>query len=77
MKKFSSLFAIFLLLIACTKEEYKEAEDYVLPSITMDSCVVASDNSFTAYMTVDKGKSFSNHSVQLLVYDAKDVSRAL
>ena len=63
--------------MACTKEEYKEAEDYVLPSITMDSCLAASSNSFTAYMTVDKGESFSHHSVQLLVYDAKDVSRAL
>lgn len=77
MKKFLSLSAIFLVLMACTKDEYKKAEDYELPSITMDSCVVASSNSFTAYMTVDKGKSFSNHSVQLLVYDAKDVSRAL
>ena len=77
MKKIISLFAIFLMLMACTKEEYKEAEHYVLPSITMDSCVVASDNSFTAYMTVDKGESFSNHCVQLLVYDAKDVSTPL
>ena len=77
MKKFLLLSAIILVLMACTKDEYKEAEDYELPGITMDSCVVASSNSFTAYMTVDKGKSFSNHSVQLLVYDAKDVSRAL
>ena len=77
MKKFLLLSAIILVLIACTKDEYKEAEDYELPGITMDSCVVASSNSFTAYMTVDKGKSFSNHSVQLLVYDAKDVSRVL
>lgn len=67
----------FLTLMACTKEEVKEAEDYVLPSITMDSCVVASGNSFTAYMTVDKGESFFNHSLLLLVYDAKDVSHAL
>lgn len=77
MKKFLLLSAIILVLMACTKDEYKEAEDYELPGITMDSCVVASSNSFTAYMTVDKGKSFSNHSVQLQVYDAKDVSRAL
>ena len=77
MKKFLSLSAIFLVFVACTKDEYKEAEDYELPSITMDSCIVASSNSFTAYMTVDKGRSFSNHSVQLLVYDAKDVSCAL
>ena len=76
MKNIISLLAIVLMMMACTKEEYKEAEDYVLPSITMDSCVVASYNSFTAYMTVDKGEAFFNHSVQLLVYDAKDVSRA-
>lgn len=76
MKHFIALFAIILTLIACTKDEYKEAEHYVLPTITMDSCVVASGNSFTAYMTVDKGESFFNHSLQLLVYDAKDLSRA-
>ena len=69
MKKYLSLFAIFLTLMACTKEEYKEVENYTLPSVTMDSCVVASSNSFTAYMTVDKGESFFNHSLQLLVYD--------
>ena len=77
MKKFLSISAIFLVFMACTKDEYKEAENYKLPSITMDSCVVASSNSFTAYMTVDKGESFFNHSVQLLVYDAKDVSSVL
>ena len=77
MKKYLSLFAIFLTLMACTKEEYKEVENYTLPSVTMDSCVVASSNSFTAYMTVDKGESFFNHSLQLLVYDAEDVSKAL
>ena len=77
MKKLISLSTIFLMLMACTKEEYKEAVDYKLPSITMDSCVIASGNSFTAYMTVDKGEAFSNHSLQLLVYDAKDVSSAL
>ena len=52
-------------------------ENYSLPSITMDSCVVTSGNSFTAYMTVDKGESFFNHSLQLLVYDAKDAGNAL
>ena len=77
MKHFLALFAIILMLMACTKEEYKEAEQYALPSITMDSCVIASDNSFTAYMTVDKGEAFFKHSLQLLVYDAKDVSHAL
>lgn len=77
MKKSLSLFAIFLTLMACSKEEYKEAVNYELPSILMDSCVVSSSNSFTAYMTVDKGESFSNHSLQLLVYDAKDLSNAL
>lgn len=77
MKKILSLFAIFLTLMACSKEEYKEAVNYELPSILMDSCVVSSSNSFTAYMTVDKGESFSNHSLQLLVYDAKDLSNAL
>ena len=77
MKKYIPVFAIFLTLIACTKTEYKETEDYSLPSIALDSCVVSSGNSFTAYMTVDKGESFSNHSLQLLVYDSKDVSKAL
>ena len=77
IKKFLSLFAIFLTLMACTETEYKEAEDYQLPSIYLDSCVVASGNSFTAYMTVDKGEAFFNHSVLLLVYDAKDLSHAL
>ena len=47
MKKFLLLSAIILVLMACTKDEYKEAEDYELPGITMDSCVVASSNSFT------------------------------
>ena len=77
IKKFLSLFAIFLTLMACTETEYKETENYQLPSITLDSCVVASGNSFTAYMTVDKGEAFFNHSVLLLVYDAKDLSHAL
>lgn len=77
MKYFISLFAIILTLIACTKDEYKEAEKYVLPNVTMDSCVVASGNSFTAYMTVDKGESFFNHSLLLLVYDAQDLSHVL
>ena len=77
MKKILSLFAIFLTLMACSKEEYKEAVNYELPSILMDSCVVVSSNSFTAYMTVDKGEAFFNHSVLLLVYDAKDLSHAL
>lgn len=75
MEKFLSLFAIFLTVMACTKNEV--VENYTLPSITMDSCVVTSGNSFTAYMTVDKGESFFNHSLRLLVYDAKDVSKAL
>ena len=77
MKKILSLFAIFTTLMACTKEEVKEAENYTLPSITVDSCVVASGNSFIAYMTVDKGEAFSNHSLQLLVYDTKDVEHVL
>ena len=77
MKKSLSLLTIFLMLMACTKEEIKEAEDYALPSITMDSCVVSSSNSFTAYMTIDKGESFFKHSLQLLVYNAKDLSQAL
>ena len=77
IKKILLLLAIFLTLMACTETEYKEAEDYQLPSIILDSCVVASGNSFTAYMTVDKGESFYNHSVQLLVYNAKDLSKAL
>ena len=77
MKRIQLLLAIFLTLMACTKEEYKEAENYALPSITMDSCVVTSGNSFTAYMTVDKGESFFNHSLRLLVYDAKNLSNAL
>ena len=72
MKKILSLLAVFLTLMACTKEEV--VENYSLPSITMDSCVVTSGNSFTAYMTVDKGESFFNHSLQLLVYDAKDAA---
>lgn len=75
MKKIPSLLAFFLMLMACTKEEV--VENYSLPSITMDSCVVTSGNSFTAYMTVDKGESFFNHSLQLLVYDAKDAGNAL
>ena len=75
MKKNLSLLAVFLTLMACTKEEV--VENYSLPSITMDSCVVTSGNSFTAYMTVDKGESFFNHSLQLLVYDAKDTGNAL
>ena len=75
MKKILSLLAVFLTLMACTKEEV--VENYSLPSITMDSCVVTSGNSFTAYMTVDKGESFFNHSLQLLVYDAKDAGKAL
>ena len=75
MKKILSLLAFFLMLMACTKEEV--VENYSLPSITMDSCVVTSGNSFTAYMTVDKGESFFNHSLQLLVYDAKDTGNAL
>ena len=62
MKKYISLFAFLLTLMACTTEEYKEAVDYKLPSITLDSCVAASDNSFTAYMTVDKGEQFFKHS---------------
>jgi len=77
LKKILSLFAIFLTLAACTKEEVKEVENYTLPSIMMDSCIITSANSFTAYMTVDKGEAFSNHSLQLLVYDAKDLNRAL
>ena len=77
MKKYISLFAFLLTFMACTTEEYKEAVDYKLPSITLDSCVAASDNSFTAYMTVDKGEQFFKHSLQLLVYDAKDVDNAL
>jgi len=77
MKKIIFLFAIILTLMACTKDEYKEAEHYVLPGITMDSCVIASDHSFTAYMTVNKGEAFFKHSLQLLVYDTKDLSHAL
>ena len=77
MKKYISLFAFVLTLMACTTEEYKEAVNYKLPSITLDSCVAASDNSFTAYMTVDKGEQFFKHSLQLLVYDIKDVNNAL
>lgn len=77
MKQFLSLFAIILMLMACTKDEYKEAEHYVLPTITMDSCVIASGNSFTAYMTVDKGEAFSKHHVQLLIYDSKNLNNAL
>lgn len=77
MKKYLSLFAFFLTFMACSKEEVKELENFTLPSITMDSCIVASSNSFTAYMTVDKGESFFSHSLQLLVYDAKDLSQAL
>lgn len=41
IKRILSLLALFLALMACTKEEYKEVENYTLPSITMDSCVVA------------------------------------
>lgn len=77
IKRILSLLALFLALMACTKEEYKEVENYTLPSITMDSCVVASGSSFTAYMTVDKGESFFNHNLQLLVYDTEDVSKSL
>ena len=75
MKKILSLLAISMMLMACTKVE--EVDNYVLPRITMDSCVVTSGNSFMAYMTVDKGESFSNHSLQMLVYDAKDVDHVL
>ncbi len=77
IKNFLSLLTISLTLMACTETEYKEAENYQLPGITLDSCVVASGNSLTAYMTVDKGEAFFNHSVLLLVYDAKDLSKAL
>lgn len=54
MKKILSLCAISMMLMACTKVE--EVDNYVLPRITMDSCVVTSGNSFMAYMTVDKGE---------------------
>ena len=77
MKKIILFCTIFVTLIACTKTEYQEVENYTLPSITLDSCVVASGNSFTAYMTVDKGEAFSKHSVQLLVYDSKNLNNAL
>ncbi|WP_197018839.1 kelch repeat-containing protein [Prevotella sp. P6B4] len=76
MKKIVSLFAIIISLMACTKEEVREADQYSLPSVTMDSCVITSDNSLTAYMTVDKGESFRNHSLQMLVYDAKNLQQA-
>lgn len=77
MKKIILFYTIFLTLVACTKTEYQEAENYILPSITLDSCVATTDNSFMAYMTVDKGEAFSKHSVQLFVYDSKNLNNAL
>lgn len=72
MNKYLSLLTPILMLLSCT--EHKDAVDYVLPEIKIDSCVVASNHSLVAYLTVDKGETFSKHSAQLLVYNTQDVN---
>jgi len=73
MKKLIPIIAIITTLIACTK--YEEVEDYTPPTISLDSCITNSSNSFTAYISIDKGESFFNHKIQILLYDVEDVSK--